>query len=344
MYSWEERQGTLHIEKSDMDGAVPEGFYSTTNYPTYVFWKDQWVLVEKQRMDALIVKEGDRFVCKKLRDIFQGDEILMGDEGICVKTPEERMEDKSFKFMDSNVSSEKRNELLIRDLAHKLVAEGKKLTVVCGPAIVHTGANIYLADLIAKGYVRALLAGNAVAVHDMEKSFFNTSLGVNADTGQLAKDGYRNHMRAINRIKRAGSIQNAVDQGILTSGIMYALTKYHVPYVLAGSLRDDGPLPETKMNMIDAQTAYDHHLRRSDIVVVLSTMLHGIASGNMLPYEIPMYCVDISSNVVTKLSDRGSAQSIGIVTDVGLFLRLLQLEINDQEAKRDQAQKDQDPA
>lgn len=328
MYYWNNRQGELDIQLSERDGTVPEGFYSTTNFPTYVNWNDDWVRVKLQRMDAVIVKKGNDFYCTKLRDVKQGDEILIGDEGICIDAdPAGQGDEQRFKFMDGGVSSERRNELLIRELARQLVEEKKQLTVVAGPALVHTGADKYLSELIANGYVKALLAGNAVAVHDMEKSFFNTSLGVDADTGRPVYHGYRNHMRAINRINTAGSIKKAVEDGILTSGIMYTCIVHNIPFVLAGSLRDDGPLPETEMSMIDAQQHYNDTLRDADIVVVLSTMLHGIASGNMLPYEIPMYCVDIAPNVVTKLADRGSIQNIGIVTDVALFLRLLVIEI-----------------
>ncbi|MCD1146834.1 hypothetical protein LQU94_01725 [Peptoniphilus sp. KCTC 25270] len=330
MFYWSNRQGIPNIELSPKDGCVPEGFYSTTNFPTFVHVGDDWVEVKEQRMDAVIVEKEDGFYATKLRDVKKGDRILCGDEGICIDAQlEDKGEVQRFQFMDSAVSSEKRNELLLKDLAKKLVLENKKITVVCGPAVVHTGANKYLAKLMELGYVKSLLTGNAVAVHDMEQCFFNTSLGVDKDTALLTHHGYRNHMRAINRIKLAGSIENAVNDGILTSGIMYSCIKYNVPFVLAGSLRDDGPLPETQMNMLEAQKAYNTHLRAADIVVVLSTMLHGIASGNMLPYQIPMYCVDISANVVTKLSDRGSSQSVGIVTDVGLFLRLLLLEIEE---------------
>lgn len=328
MFYWNNRQGKAVIEITDKDACVPENFYSTTNFPTYVRVDEDWVEVKEQRMDAVIVKKGEDFYATKLRDVKAGDAIVCGDEGVCIDAKlEDPGEDQRFQFMDSAVSSEKRNELLLKGLAKKLVEENQQLTVVCGPAVVHTGANKYLAKLVELGYVKALLAGNAVAVHDMEQSFFNTSLGVDKDTALLTHHGYRNHMRAINRIMHAGSIHQAVEKNILTSGLMYSCVKSNVPFVLAGSLRDDGPLPETEMNMIQAQKAYNQHLREADIVVVLSTMLHGIASGNMLPCKIPMYCVDISSNVVTKLSDRGSSQNVGIVTDVGLFLKILLSEI-----------------
>lgn len=330
MFYWSNRQGKPTFRQTEKDCCVPEDFYSTTNYPTFVFYEDQWVEVKEQRMDAVIVKKGKDFIATKLRDVKAGDFVVCGDEGVCIDAQlEDKGEEQRFQFMDSAVSSEKRNELILRDLAKQLVSGNKQLTVVCGPAVVHTGANKYLAQLIEEGYVKAILAGNAVAVHDMEQCFFNTSLGVDKDTALLTHHGYRNHMRAINRIMNAGSIKDAVEKGILTSGIMYSCVVNQVPFALAGSLRDDGPLPETMMNMIEAQKEYNKHLRQADIVLVLSTMLHGIASGNMLPYQIPMYCVDISANVVTKLSDRGSSQNIGIVTDVGFFLRFLLNEIHE---------------
>ncbi|MDO5302077.1 MAG: TIGR00300 family protein [Tissierellia bacterium] len=336
MYYYSNRQGRATLAPAPKDGCVPEGFYSTTNYPTFVREKDQWEQVQLQRMDAVIVKKEEGYIATKLRDVREGDLIVLGDEGVYIDAKLKDPGDPArFQFMDSEVSSEKRNELIIEDLAKSLVFEGKQMTIVCGPAVVHTGANKYMAQLIAMGYVKALLAGNAVAVHDMEQNFFGTSLGVDKDTGRQVFNGYRNHMRAINRIKLAGSIKNAVEEGTLTGGIMYELTTHNVPYVLAGSLRDDGPLPETEMNMIEAQTQYNLHLRAADMVLVMATMLHGIASGNMLPNYIPMYCIDIAPNVVTKLSDRGSDQNIGIVTDIGLFLKLLISEIKLLELERD---------
>lgn len=330
MFYWSNRQGKPIIKKTEKNCCVPEDFYSTTNYPTFVYHNEKWVQVEEQRMDAVIVQKDDRFFATKLRDVKAGDLIVCSDEGVCIDAQlEDKGEEQRFQFMDSAVSSEKRNELILKELAKNLVEEKKQLTVVCGPAVVHTGANKYLAQLIDEGYVKAILAGNAVAVHDMEQCFFNTSLGVDKDTALLTHHGYRNHMRAINRVMNAGSIKDAVKQGILTSGVMYSCIVNNVPFALAGSLRDDGPLPETQMNMIEAQKEYNKHLRQADIVMVLSTMLHGIASGNMLPIQIPMYCVDISANVVTKLSDRGSSQNVGVVTDVGLFLKFLLHEIHE---------------
>jgi lysine-ketoglutarate reductase/saccharopine dehydrogenase-like protein (TIGR00300 family) len=317
------------LRKAEMDKHVPDDFYSTTNYTTKIFHNNKWIAVKKQRMDALIVVNGQEAYCKKLREICKGDMVVCGDRGIDVinETNCGETED-SFSFMNNSVSSERRNDMLIKDLANELFENNKKLTIVAGPVVVHTGGDYYLSDLIRQGYVASILAGNAVAVHDMEKSLYGTSLGVCAKSGRVTHNGYKNHMRAINQVMKYGSIKKTVEAGVLKSGIMYECVKNNVPFVLAGSLRDDGPLPDTITDMIEAQDAYNEHLKDADIVIVLGTMLHGIASGNMLPARIKMICVDINSAVVTKLSDRGSGQAIGIVTDVGLFLNLLANEIN----------------
>lgn len=271
---------------------------------------------------------GEEAVCTKLRDVKAGDMVVCGSNGIrLVKDKENRKEDSSFNFMNSSVSSERRNTLLIKDLACDLFYNNKKLTVVAGPVVVHTGGDYFLSQLIRENYVASILGGNALAVHDIEKSLYGTSLGVCAKSGNVANNGYMNHMRAINQVMKYGSVENAVKSKALRSGIMYEAVKYNIPFVLAGSLRDDGPLPDTITDMIKAQEAYNKHLQSADIVLVLGSMLHGIASGNMLPARIKMICVDINSAVVTKLCDRGSSQSIGIVTDVGLFLNLLAYEL-----------------
>lgn len=323
-----EKEVTLKI--AELDKYVPDDFYSTTNYTTMVFYNNKWITVKNQRMDALIVIDGQEAFCKKLREIKKGDMVVCGDKGVkIINETNSNDTDDSFSFMNNCVSSERRNDMLIKDLAYELFTNNKKLTIVAGPVIVHTGGDYYLSELIRQGYVSSLLAGNAVAVHDMEKSFYGTSLGVCAKSGKVTHNGYKNHMRAINQVMKYGSIKKTVEAGVLKSGIMYECVKNNIPFVLAGSLRDDGPLPDTITDMIEAQNAYSEQLRKADIVLVLGTMLHGIASGNMLPAKIKMICVDINAAVVTKLSDRGSSQAIGIVTDVGLFLNLLANEIND---------------
>lgn len=316
------------LKEATMDKHVPDDFYSTTNYNTFIFYNNKWIEVKDQRMDAIIVVKNEEARCKKLRDIKKGDMLVCGETGIKIINDEmQAEEDNSFNFMNNYVSSERRNDMLIKKLAQDLFFNNKKLTIVAGPVVVHTGGDYYLSQLIRENYIHSILAGNALAVHDMEKSLFGTSLGVCSKTGKSVHNGYRNHMRAINQVMKYGSIKDTVKAGKLKSGIMYECVKNNVPFVLAGSLRDDGPLPDTITDMIEAQGAYNKYLKDADVVLVLGTMLHGIASGNMLPAKIKMICVDINSAVVTKLSDRGSSQATGIVTDVGLFLNLLFNEI-----------------
>lgn len=322
------------LKEAVMDKHVPDDFYSTTNHTTMIFHGGEWLAVRNQRMDAMIVVDGKDAYCKKLRDIKKGDKLVCGEEGVRILCNNSNSDDLSFGFMNNCVSSERRNELIIRELADNIVENGKKLTFVLGPVVVHTGGDAYLRELISEGYVYSILAGNAVAVHDIEKSLYGTSLGICAKSGRAAQQGYRNHMRAINQINRYGGIKAAVESGALTSGIMYECVRNEVPFVLAGSLRDDGPLPDTITDMIKAQEAYSKYLMSSDMVIILGSMLHGIASGNMLPDKVDMVCVDINPAVVTKLSDRGSSQAAGIVTDVGLFLNLLVKELMERQLRR----------
>jgi lysine-ketoglutarate reductase/saccharopine dehydrogenase-like protein (TIGR00300 family) len=319
------------LKEAIMDKHVPDDFYSTTNYKTVIFLEDSWITVQNQRMDAMIVVNGNGAYCKKLRDIKKGEWLVCGDAGVRVLNQLDSEDKDGFGFMNNCVSSERRNELIISELAENIVNNNKKVTFVLGPVVVHTGGDAYLRELISGGYVSSILAGNAVAVHDIEKSVYGTSLGVCAKSGRSVRQGYRNHMRAINQVNRHGSIKEAVAAGAISSGIMYECVKHSIPFVLAGSLRDDGPLPDTITDMIKAQEAYSKYLMNSEIVIVLGSMLHGIASGNMLPARVEMVCVDINPAVVTKLSDRGSSQAAGIVTDVGLFLNLLVKELKEKQ-------------
>lgn len=320
-------QDQLTIRKAEKDKHVPDDFYSTTNQQTFIFLNNKWQEVQHQRMDALIVITEFGPFCKKLRDIKKGDRIVCGSSGIKLVSQSEKSNDSGFSFMDNQVSSERRNDMLIENLAWQLVNDNKKLTVVAGPVVVHTGGDYYLSELIRAGHIASILSGNALAVHDIEKNLYGTSLGVCSKTGNVTESGYKNHMRAINQVNGYGSIKDIVQAGRLKSGIMYECIKNEVPFVLAGSLRDDGPLPDTITDMIEAQAEYAKLLSDADIVLVMGSMLHGIATGNMLPEKTQMICVDINSAVVTKLSDRGSSQANGIVTDVGLFLNLLAKEI-----------------
>ena len=314
------------LRPADMNGAAPDDFYSTTNHRTAVFLNGAWVAAGEQRMDAVLVVQDGTVTCRKLRDIREGDQIVCGMQGIRV-SPEVQSRDKpTFGFMNNEVSSERRVETAVArvaDLMRRVKQTHGKIAFVAGPVVVHTGGAQYFCDLIARGFVDVLLAGNALAVHDIEVALSGTSLGIDLSSGHPVEHGHRNHMRAINTVRRAGGIAKAVDNGILTSGIMHACHEYGVTYILAGSIRDDGPLPETMMDLTEAQDAYTKALTGVDVVVMLSSMLHSIGVGNMLPSWVKVICVDINPAVVTKLSDRGSTQTIGVVTDVGLFLHQL---------------------
>jgi lysine-ketoglutarate reductase/saccharopine dehydrogenase-like protein (TIGR00300 family) len=315
-----------HTLPADRDGCAPEDFYSTTNHQTFVRRGGAWLTVERQRMDAVIVIAGGRASCRKLREIRRGDEIVCGVRGIKI-VPEFQPRDRlGFAFMTNEISSERRVEVGVARIAAMMrdaKAAGEKIAFVAGPVVVHTGGGAYFCDLVRRGFVDVLLAGNALAVHDVEQALFGTSLGVDLETGRAIEGGHRHHMRAINAIYRAGGLKPAVESGALASGVLYECIRRGVPYVLAGSIRDDGPLPDTIMNLVEAQDRYADALQGVKLVLVLSTMLHGIGVGNMLPAWVRLVCVDINPAVVTKLADRGSSQTIGLVTDVGLFLRQL---------------------
>jgi lysine-ketoglutarate reductase/saccharopine dehydrogenase-like protein (TIGR00300 family) len=311
---------------ADRDGCAPVDFYSTTNHPTNVMIGGRWVEVEHQRMDAVVVINDGRAACRKLRDVRKGDAVVCGVDGIRVTPTFQDRDRLGFAFMANEVSSERRVEVAVARVAAMMQetrAAGKPIAFVVGPVVVHTGGATHLMRLIRDGYVQVLLSGNALAVHDIEGAMFNTSLGINVDTGLVVEGGHHHHMRAINAIRRAGGIPQAIDQGILKSGVMYEAVRHGVTYVLAGSIRDDGPLPETIMDLIEAQDRYTEALEDVGLVLILASMLHGIGVGNMLPSSVRAICVDINPAVVTKLADRGSAQAVGIVTDTGLFLHQL---------------------
>ena len=318
--------GDAQVVEVQHDKCAPEDFYSTTNHRTLIRRKGRWIEVENQRMDAMIVVADGHAVCRRLRDLRTGDLVVVGMRGIRV-VPESKERDRlSFAFMNTDISSERQVETAVRQTAaliRQTREHGQKVVVVAGPVVIHTGGARALSSLIRNGWVQALLAGNALGVHDIEASLLGTSLGVRQSDGRQEEHGHRNHMRAINAIYRAGGLKPAVASGVLTSGVMFECIRQHVDYILAGSIRDDGPLPDTVMNLIEAQDRYSAALQGVGLVLVLSTMLHGIGVGNMLPAWVRLVCVDINPAVVTKLADRGSSQTIGIVTDVGLFLRQL---------------------
>ena len=321
------RERNALVKPAEKDRCVPDDFYSTTNHRTHVRVNGRWVEVEQQRMDAVIVVADGRASCRKLRDVQAGEQIVCGHEGIRV-TPEFKERDRfGFAFMSNDVSSERRVEGVVGRIAEMMrhvKTSGGRIAVVAGPVVVHTGGVEHFSELIRLGYVNVLLAGNALAVHDIEYALSGTSLGIDLIVGAAVEQGHRNHMAAINTVNRAGGIGPAVESGVLTKGVMYECVKHGVEYVLAGSIRDDGPLPDTLTDLVEAQDRYAAALSNNvQLVLMLSSMLHSIGVGNMLPSWVRVVCVDINPAVVTKLSDRGSSQTIGVVTDVGLFLHRL---------------------
>ena len=318
--------GDVETRPAPLNCAAPEDFYSTTNQRTLVRHRGIWLEARDQRMDAMVViRDGEAF-CRRLRDLLAGDHVVVGTRGIRV-IPEAKERDRlAFAFMSNDISSERQVETAVAQTATLIRhsrEEGKRVIAVAGPVVIHTGGGQPLSKLIRSGWISALLAGNALAVHDIEAALFGTSLGVRQSDGRQDEHGHRNHMRAINVINHAGSIPAAVASGRLTSGVMYECVKAGVPFVLAGSLRDDGPLPDCITDMNLAQDAYAVELRNAGVVLCLSSMLHSIAVGNMLPAWVRVVCVDINPAVPTKVSDRGTGHAVGVVTDVGLFLELL---------------------
>ena len=334
---YETEHASITLRMAEADRVVPDDFYSTTNHRTFIRHQDRWIEVAKQRMDAVIIVSGKgeelKAECRKLRDVKKGELVVCGPHGVRIQ-PEFKERDRlGFAFMANDISSERRTETAVKKVAELMrqikseAPDGKsqanKIIFVAGPVVIHTGGTQSFSELVRNGYVDGLLSGNALAVHDIEHALYGTSLGVDLERGIPIEEGHKNHMRAINTINRYGSIKGAVEAGVLKSGVMYELVKKGVPYVLAGSIRDDGPLPDTEMDLITAQEKYAQMLAEAKMVICLSSMLHSIGVGNMLPAWVRMVCVDINPAVVTKLSDRGSQQTVGVVTDVGTFLHLL---------------------
>ncbi|AGY57476.1 TIGR00300 family protein [Gloeobacter kilaueensis] len=327
----EQAERDAELQPVNQQGVAPQDFYVTNIYPTEVRIAGQWVLAANQRMDGAIVVDPETASarCVLLRDVRVGDQVVCGVDGIRTrhqKARPDRSEREEFAFMASGVSSERRVELVVEQVAwqlRRLRQQGGKAVVVAGPVVIHTGGGLHLATLIREGYVQALLGGNAIAVHDIEQAFHGTSLGVDLQRGVVIQGGHRHHLKTINLIRGCGSIRQAVEQGVLRSGIFYECVRAGVPFSLAGSIRDDGPLPDTEMDLIEAQADYARLLKGAEMILMLSSMLHSIGVGNMTPAGVKMVCVDINPAVVTKLADRGSVESTGVVTDVGLFLSLL---------------------
>jgi lysine-ketoglutarate reductase/saccharopine dehydrogenase-like protein (TIGR00300 family) len=318
------------IVAADMDGAFPEGFYSTTNQKTEIRLAGQWVEVTDQEMDCGIVVEQASARCIPMIDVRRGMPIVIGHIGVRVIPVERTAVRSDFAFMSSGVSTEKPKGALIREIARDLVNNRRgagKTLIVGGPAIVHTGSGPLLCQLIREGYIHKLFAGNALATHDIEQSLFGTSLGVHLADASIVEAGHEHHLRAINRIRRCGSICGAVDRGVLQSGIMYECVKNHVDFLLAGSIRDDGPLPDVVTDVLEAQREMRLRIRDVTFCLMIATMLHSVAVGNLLPAWVKVICIDINPSTVIKLSDRGSFQTLGLVTDVEPFLRALVQEV-----------------
>jgi lysine-ketoglutarate reductase/saccharopine dehydrogenase-like protein (TIGR00300 family) len=324
--------GDAILAQVERDRCAPEDFYSTSNHHTFVRVNGEFIEVRNQRMDAMIVVKDLEATCRRLRDLKAGDMVVTGMRGIRV-TPESKERDRlAFAFMSNEISSERQVETAVRQtaaLARQTKEQGRTIVAVAGPVVVHTGGVAGLSRLIRGHWVDAVLSGNALGVHDIESALFGTSLGIRLADGRQAEHGHRNHMRAINAIYHARGIAGAVESGRLKSGVMYECVKNHVPFVLAGSLRDDGPLPETITDMNAAQDAYAEVVKSAGLVICLGSMLHSIATGNMLPSWVKIVCVDINPAVATKVSDRGTGQAVGVVTDVGLFLDLLSRELGE---------------
>ena len=320
-------QKEITLKKSPKNCVMPDNFYSTTNNHTQVFYKGKWINVENMMMDKCIVIKGNKAFCVPIRDVKKDDKIIVGEAGVKITPPERPREGVNvFEFMGSSSSSERPTQHIAKKVAddiYQTKKNGGKIVIVGGPAIVHTGADPAVSELIKLGYIDGVLAGNALAVHDIEYATIGTSLGMNVHDATLAYHGHRNHMDAINSVFKAGSISNMVKTKKLTKGIMYECVKNKVPFVLAGSIRDDGPLPDVITDVAQAQREYKKVLKDASMVIMISTMLHSIATGNMLPANVKVIVVDINQPTVTKLMDRGTWQALGIVSDVGAFLPMV---------------------
>ena len=320
-------QKEIILKKTIKNSVMPDNFYSTTNNQTQIFYRKRWINVENMMMDKCIVVNDNKASCVPIRDVKRGDQIIVGEQGVRVIPPERPREVSNvFEFMASSSSSERPTIHIAKKVAqdiYKTKKKGGKIIMVGGPAIVHTGAADSIAEMIRTGYIDGILAGNALAVHDIEYATLGTSLGMNIHDATLANHGHRNHMDTVNAVFKSGSIPNMVRDKKLTRGIMYECVKNNVPFVLAGSIRDDGPLPDVVTDVVQAQREYKKILRDAEMVIMISTMLHSIATGNMLPADVKVIVVDINQPTVTKLMDRGTWQALGIVSDVGAFMPMV---------------------
>ena len=322
--------GDARFEPAEADGILPDEFYSTTNFETFVRVDGRWQEALDQKMDSALVKRDGTLRCVKQGLVKQGEPVVLRGTGIRVRPPERSRDYSVFGFMSNDVSAEVNKGIAIAGTARemrKTRVAGEKIVVVAGPAIVHSGGDAALARLVKAGWVDVILTGNAFAVHDLEKSILKTSLGVCQMSGRAVDGGSRNHLWAINAVNRAGGVQAAVESGLVTAGVMYEIVKKGVPFVLAGSIRDDGPLKDVITDTLAAQKAYAESLRGAGVCLMLASALHSIAVGNLLPARVRTVCVDMTESVPVKLSNRGSMQAIGVVTDVGFFLERLEREL-----------------
>ena len=319
---------SIELQAAPADGVFPDHFYATTNLETWVRLEQQWLLVESIEMDCGVRVDTNRrkAECLPMHRVKGGDWVVVGHRGVKVVPLDRQQPGAPFEFMASAVSTEQPKGLLIREIAESMQRvrrEHGRILVVAGPGLVHTGASNYLVELIENGYVQVLFAGNGLAVHDMESVLYGTSLGVYLDKKIRAAEGHEHHLWTINRIRRVGGIRQAVEQGVIRKGIFYACVKNGVDFVLAGSIRDDGPLPDVITDTLQAQDAMREKARGVSFALMIATTLHAIATGNLLPASVKTVCVDINPAVVTKLTDRGTFQALGLVTDVEPFLREL---------------------
>ncbi len=315
--------GTSTLVASDQDGVLPAGFYSTTNLATDVLVDGQWLAVENPEMDCAIVIADGRARTAPMHQVRAGDQIVVGSGGVRVQAPAKQGGPTAFEFMSSEVSSEKPKALIVREVADRMRAaheRGGRVLAVCGPAVVHTGGAPDVARLVEAGWIDVLFAGNGFATHDIESNVLGTSLGVSVAEGTSTEGGHANHLRVINEVRRHGSIAAAVEAGYVTGGVMATCVRKSVPFVLGGSIRDDGPLPDVHTDTAAAADAMRALIPGVTVALMLASTLHSIAVGNCLPAGVETFCVDINQAVVTKLADRGSHQALGIVTDVGPFL------------------------
>ncbi|EJG06872.1 Conserved hypothetical protein CHP00300 [Methanofollis liminatans DSM 4140] len=316
------------LAPAEGDRIVPKGFYSTTNHPTWVKYEGEWIPVEDIEMDCLLVVDPDarRARCLPIFKLKKGSLVVVGENGVKVDYPERPREKSEFEFMHGTVSPERPSETLIEQIAAEILEikkSGGRIVLVGGPAIIHTGGGPALSRLIRDGYIHVLFAGNALATHDIESNLFGTSLGMDIKTAKLVTGGHKHHIIAISEILRAGSIKDAVEQGVVTGGVMYECVRHDVPFVLAGSIRDDGPLPDVITDVMEAQDAMRSNLKGVKMVLMVATLLHSVAVGNCLPSSVKTICVDINPASLTKLMDRGTSQAIGIVSDAGTFFPML---------------------